>query len=154
MNARSENAVRLCKEHVRCVSKQANAPLKFWPWALTTFCRTYNHWLTKGQTTTPWERLKDHNFYVDYDRVLVPFGCYALGKLPREHPLVTDTTHSDRALEGMFLAFNTSTPSVWIYSFRLQRAVQMSDVQFAKHLFPLADTTCILTPGHLTDDQV
>lgn len=66
MNARSENGVRICKEHVQCALKQANAPLKFWPWALLTFCRTYNHWSMKGKPT-PWEHLQDHNFYVDLE---------------------------------------------------------------------------------------
>ena len=111
MNARAENAVRICKEHVRCALKKAYAPLTFWPWALTTFCRTYNHWPTKDKNPTPWERLKDSNFYFDQDRDLVPFGCYCLGKMPREHPLVSDTTHIDRALEGMFLGFDTTTGS-------------------------------------------
>ena len=30
----------------------------------------------------------------------------------------------------------------------------MSDVRVAKHLFPFADPSYVLTPGHLTDDQV
>lgn len=30
----------------------------------------------------------------------------------------------------------------------------MSNVCIAKNLFPFADPSCVLTPGHLTDDQV
>jgi hypothetical protein len=153
MNSRSENAVRICKEHVRCALKKANAPLKFWPWALTTFCRTFNHWPSKGGAS-PWERMPDNNFYVDYERDLVPFACYAIGKIPREHPLVTDTTHSDRALEGAFLGFDTSTLSAWIYSFKLQRPIRVSDLRVSPRKFPFRDTSCVLTPGSLTDDQV
>eukprot|EP00961_Rhodomonas_salina_P240842 3254288-Rhodomonas_salina.1 len=42
MQARAEGAVRICKEHVRCLLKASNMPPRFWPFALLHFCRVYN----------------------------------------------------------------------------------------------------------------
>jgi hypothetical protein len=39
-----------------------------------------------------------HNLVKD----LHVFGSYVTGHLPREHPHVADTTHDDRAEEGVF----------------------------------------------------
>ena len=47
-----------------------------------------------------------------------------------EHPLVKDTTNSDRALEGAFLGWDVSTPTAWIWSFRKKEAVRMHDPIF------------------------
>ena len=38
-NARSENAIRVSKEHVRCLLRASNVPRNFWPYALTHFLR-------------------------------------------------------------------------------------------------------------------
>mmetsp|Transcript_62295 Transcript_62295/g.129224 ORF Transcript_62295/g.129224 Transcript_62295/m.129224 type:complete len:219 (-) Transcript_62295:1635-2291(-) len=59
MQARAEGAVRITKEHVRCILKTAQMPHRFWPWALTHFCRIYNYWPTKGHAP-PWVMLGDH----------------------------------------------------------------------------------------------
>jgi hypothetical protein len=40
-NARAEGAIRICKEHVRCLLRSANLPRRFWPDALRHFCRIY-----------------------------------------------------------------------------------------------------------------
>eukprot|EP00961_Rhodomonas_salina_P105721 1423226-Rhodomonas_salina.2 len=34
MQARAEGAVRITKEHVRCMLKHSGMPFKFWPWAV------------------------------------------------------------------------------------------------------------------------
>ena len=94
MQARAEGAVRICKEHVRCLLKHAGMPFRFWPWALTQFCRIYNWWPTKGHTP-PWNLLTNTNFSHELSRDLQTFRCYTIGHLPREHPQVHNTTHSD-----------------------------------------------------------
>eukprot|EP00961_Rhodomonas_salina_P158522 2133658-Rhodomonas_salina.1 len=60
MQARAEGAVRICKEHVRCLLKSSNALPRFWPFALLHFCWVYNYWL--GATTAPpWESMQKSN---------------------------------------------------------------------------------------------
>eukprot|EP00961_Rhodomonas_salina_P182803 2468129-Rhodomonas_salina.1 len=96
MQARAEGAVRICKDHVLCLIKSSNAPARFWPFALLHFCRTYNFW-PGANSPLPWEVMRDSNFNFDMERDLHPWGCYAVGKLPKEHPLVSvNTTHADR----------------------------------------------------------
>eukprot|EP00961_Rhodomonas_salina_P052647 705901-Rhodomonas_salina.2 len=87
---------------------------------------------------------------------LHPWGCYAVGKLPKEHPLVSvNTTHADRGVEGAFLGWHYSTPTAWIYCFSLQHILRMQDVVFDHDKdYPFLDPSCLVTPGILTDDQV
>jgi hypothetical protein len=40
-NARAEGAVRIVKEHMRCLLRRANLPHCFWPYAMLHFCRVY-----------------------------------------------------------------------------------------------------------------
>ena len=46
-NARAEGAVRIVKEHMRCLLRRANLPRRFWPYAMLHFCRVYAHWPDK-----------------------------------------------------------------------------------------------------------
>ena len=64
MQARAEGAVRICKEHVRCLLKHAGMPYRFWPWAIKQFCRIYNYWPCKGHAP-PWEILTNTDFSHD-----------------------------------------------------------------------------------------
>jgi len=138
MQARAENAVRITKEHIRCMLKHANMPHQFWPWALTQFCRIYNYWPSKGHAP-PWVLLSEHRFSQSLHRDLHPFGCKMIGKLPREHPLVTNTTLSDRGLEGAFLGWDLSTPTAWMWSFRQRKPIRIHDPIFYDTLFPFDD---------------
>mmetsp|Transcript_30789 Transcript_30789/g.63725 ORF Transcript_30789/g.63725 Transcript_30789/m.63725 type:complete len:429 (+) Transcript_30789:837-2123(+) len=151
MQARAENAVRITKEHIRCMLKHANMPFQFWPWALTQFCRVYNYWPSKGHAP-PWVMLGDHRFSQSLHSDLHPFGCYLIGKLPREHPAVKNTTLSDRGLEGAFLGWDLSTPTVWLWSFRLRKPVQLHDPVFYDHLFPFDDPSCLINKDMTADD--
>eukprot|EP00961_Rhodomonas_salina_P031466 423842-Rhodomonas_salina.1 len=94
--ARAEEAVRICKAHVRCIMKDCNVPFRFWPYALKHFCRIFNHWPSGARKLQPWDRIGNHDFTVDLERELHPFGCHVIGHLAREHPNVSNTTHSDR----------------------------------------------------------
>mmetsp|Transcript_62520 Transcript_62520/g.129878 ORF Transcript_62520/g.129878 Transcript_62520/m.129878 type:complete len:257 (-) Transcript_62520:168-938(-) len=137
MQARAEGAVRITKEHISCLLKTANMPHQFWPWALTQFCRIYNYWPKQGHAP-PWVMLTDHRFCQSLHRDLHPFGCYIIGKLPLEHPLVPNTTLSDRGLEGAFLGWDLSTPTVWMWSFRLKKPLRLHDPIFYDKLFPFS----------------
>ena len=55
------------------------------------------------------------------------FGSYVTGHLPRTHPLVENETLDDRALEGVWLGNDLSTPMFWMYSFKLRKVVRLSD---------------------------
>eukprot|EP00961_Rhodomonas_salina_P043367 583184-Rhodomonas_salina.2 len=92
--ARSEGAIRITKEHVRCMLKHSGLPHKFWPWKVVQFCSMYNYWPTKGHAP-PWLLLSEHSMSQALHCNLHPFRCYVIGHLPRESPEVADTTHSD-----------------------------------------------------------
>ncbi len=62
-----------------------------------------------------------HNLVKD----LHVFGSYVTGHLPREHPHVADTTHDDRAEEGVFLGNDLTTPNFWMYSFRAKKVMML-----------------------------
>mmetsp|Transcript_30800 Transcript_30800/g.63788 ORF Transcript_30800/g.63788 Transcript_30800/m.63788 type:complete len:919 (-) Transcript_30800:650-3406(-) len=149
MQARAEGAVRITKEHIRCLLKTANMPFMFWPWALTQFCRMYNYWPCKGHAP-PWIMLGDHRFSQSLHRDLHPFGCYTIGTLPREHPDVTNTTLSDRGLEGAFLGWDLATPTCWIWSFRKKKPVRLHDPVFYDKRFPFSDPTCLVNRDDLS----
>mmetsp|Transcript_62292 Transcript_62292/g.129202 ORF Transcript_62292/g.129202 Transcript_62292/m.129202 type:complete len:351 (-) Transcript_62292:1380-2432(-) len=148
MQARAEGAVRITKEHIRCLLKTARMPHRFWPWAVTHFCRIFNYWPTKGHAP-PWVMLENHRFSQDLHRDLHPFGCYLLGRLPREHPLVSNTTLSDRGLEGAFLGWDISTPTVWMWSFRLKKPLRIHDPVFYDSRFPFDDPSCLVNRDDL-----
>jgi hypothetical protein len=119
-NARAEGAVRIVKEHMRCLLRRANLPRRFWPYAMLHFCRVYAYWPdTQGKSA--WDKLDAHGPHAlchDEARDLHRFGSYVTGHLPRTHPLVENETLDDRALEGVWLGNDLSTPMFWMYSFK------------------------------------
>mmetsp|Transcript_68447 Transcript_68447/g.142724 ORF Transcript_68447/g.142724 Transcript_68447/m.142724 type:complete len:273 (+) Transcript_68447:444-1262(+) len=128
MQARVEGAIRVCKEHVRCMLKSSNCPTRFWPYALLHFCRTFNWWPSQNGPP-PWTKMQQSKFCFDMDRDLHTWGAHMVAHLPREHPLVQEEqTHGDRALEGIFLGNDPVTPTYWMYSFRLERVLRVQDV--------------------------
>lgn len=81
MQARIEGAIRICKEHVRCMLKTANAPTRFWPYALMQFCRTFNYW-PSAKGAPPWEKMGKSKFSFDIKRDLREWGSYMTAHLP------------------------------------------------------------------------
>ena len=137
-NARAEGAVRICKEKVRALLRRANMPRRFWPDALMHWCRTYAHW-PDAAGHTAWEKLDDlgsHALCHDLQRDRHVFGSYVTGHLPREHPNVADTTHDDRAEEGVFLGNDLTTPTFWLWSFKHRKAMRLSDPKHFDHILP------------------
>jgi hypothetical protein len=137
-NARAEGAIRICKEKVRALLRRANMPRRFWPDALLHWCRTYAHW-PDAAGHTAWEKLDElgpHALCHDLDRDSHVFGSYVTGHLPREHPHVADTTHDDRAEEGVFLGNDLTTPTFWLWSFRHRKAMRLSDPKHFDHVLP------------------
>ncbi len=64
------------------------------------------------------------------------FGSYVTGQLPRTHPVVVDTTHDDRAVEGVCLGNNLCTPNFWMYSFKHKKVLRMSDPKHFDTILP------------------
>jgi hypothetical protein len=155
MQALAEGAVRICKEHVLCLLKASNAPARFWLFALLHFCRTYNWW--PGATwQPPWESMKNSKFCFELELDLHPRGCYMVAKLPSEHPFVQENkTHADLGLEGVFLGWQDTTPSCFMYSLRQQRIIRTQDGVFEHDTdYPFLMPECIATQGILTPDQI
>ena len=99
LNARAEGAVRIIKEHVRCLLRTANLPRRFWPYAVRHFTRMYAWWPDKSGKCA-WDKLDalgPHSLVHDYDRDHHRFGSYVTGHLPREHP---GRPRSRRSLAG------------------------------------------------------
>ena len=137
-NARAEGAIRICKEKVRALLRRANMPRRFWPDALLHWLRTYAHWPDKAGHTA-WEKLDElgsHALCHDLERDRHVFGSYVTGHLPREHPHVADTTHDDRAEEGVYLGNDLTTPTFWLWSFRHRKAMRLSDPKHFDHILP------------------
>lgn len=103
----------------------------------------------------PWDSVPNHWFSRDLEQDLHPFGCNVTGYLPLEHQLVKpDTTHADCKLKGVFLGWDNTTPTVWLWSPKLQREMCLSNQKFIYHLFPFQDQSVLvnkdLTPEDLT----
>ena len=137
-NAKAEGAVRIVKEHMRCLLRRANLPRRFWPYAMMHFCRIYAYWPDKAGRSA-WEKLDalgPHALCHDEARDLHRFGSYVTGHLPRAHPLVDNETLDDRALEGVWLGNDLTTPTFWMYSFKLRKVVRLSDPKHFDHILP------------------
>ena len=137
-NARAEGAVRIVKEHMRCLLRRANLPRRFWPYAMLHFCRIYAYW-PDSTGKSAWEKLDavgPHALCHDESRDLHRFGSYVTGHLPRTHPLVDNETMDDRALEGVWLGNDLTTPTFWMYSFQLRKIVRLSDPRHFDHILP------------------
>jgi len=71
-------------------------------------------------------------------RILKEHMRYLLRRanLPRTHPLVENETLDDRALGGVWLGNDLSTPMFWMYSFKLRKVVRLSDPRHFDHILP------------------
>ena len=123
---------------LQCLLRSANLPRRFWPDALRHFCLLYAYW-TDANGLSEWQKLDSlqpdqmrHNLVKD----LHVFGSYVTGHLLREHPHVPDTTHDDRAEEGVFLGNDLTTPNFWMYSFREKKMMMLNDPKHWDHILP------------------
>jgi hypothetical protein len=155
-NARAEGAIRICKDKVRAFLRRANMPRRFWPDELLHWCRTYAHW-PDASGHTAWEKLDElgpHSLCHDLERDRHVFGSYVTGHLPREHPHVADTTHDDRAEEGVFLGNDLTTPTFWLWSFKHKKTMRMSDPKHFDHILPFLQPADVHHTIPLTDQEV
>ena len=116
----------------------ANLPRPFWPYSMLQFRRVYAYWPDQ-QSKSAWEKLDSHGPHAlchDEARDLHRFGSYVTGHLPRSHPLVDNETLDDRALDGVWLGNDLTTPMFWMYSFKLRKVVRLSDPRHFDHILP------------------
>eukprot|EP00961_Rhodomonas_salina_P184575 2491988-Rhodomonas_salina.1 len=66
MAARIEGSVRIAKEHLLCMTRAANAPLRFWAYAMKHYCRTHGYWAGKGDTAPPWTKMPKSRLCQDF----------------------------------------------------------------------------------------
>jgi hypothetical protein len=76
------------------------------------------------------------------------------GHLPREHPHVADTTHDDRAEEGVFLGKDLTTATFLLWSFEHRKAMQMSDPKDFDHILPFLQPADVHHTIRLTAQEV
>ena len=104
------------------------------------FLRMRVYWPSDPKNRSVWERLDvispvhkmRHNLAAD----LHVFGSYVTGHLPRAHPLVVDTTHDDRALEGIWFDNELNTPNFLMWSFKHKKVYTMSDPRHFDTILP------------------
>ena len=117
------------------------------------FCRVRAYWPDKHGKSA-WEILDAHGPHAlchDEARDLHRFGSYVTGHLPRTHPLVENETLDDRALEGVWLGNDLSTPVFWMYSFKLRKAIWTTFcLSYALRIFPIALTFLLRTFARCT----
>jgi len=116
---------------------------------------TYAHW-PDASGHSAWEKLDElgpHSLCHDLERDRHVFGSYVTGHLPREHPHVADTTHDDRAEEGVFLGNDLTTPTFWLWSFKHKKAMRMSDPKHFDHILPFLQPADVHHTIPLTDDD-
>jgi hypothetical protein len=132
------NARRRCGMHCERTHAVFATPSKP-PTSLLATCnaallpRPYAYWPYK-QGKSAWEKLDAHGPHAlchDEASDLHRFGSYVTDQLPRTHPLVEKETVDDRALEGVWLGNDLSTPMFWMYSFKLRKVVRLSDPRHA-----------------------
>jgi hypothetical protein len=93
-----------------------------------TQCCTFAASMLTGLTNKA--RVREQNWIFmghmchNQSRYLHLFYSYVTGHLPRTHPLVENETMDDRALEGVWLGNELSTPMFWLYSFKLRKVVR------------------------------
>ncbi len=87
-NARAEGAIRISKEHVRCLLHGANLSRCFWSDVLCHFCLLYVY-CPDVNGLSVWENLDSlqlHQMCHNLVKDLHVFGSYVTGHLPHEHP--------------------------------------------------------------------
>ncbi len=89
-----------------------------------------------------WEKLdhlQPHELCHNLVKDLHVFGSYVTSHLSRAHPHVTNTTHDDRAEEGVFLGNDLTTTNLggfWMYIFRAEKVMMLSDPKHWDHILP------------------
>jgi hypothetical protein len=144
-NAKSENAMRISKEHVRCLLRGSNLPRTFWPYALRHFLRLRAYCPTDNGNRCAWEHLDaecpNNKLWHTLSKDLHVFGSYVTGHLPHAHPFVTDTTHDDRAVEGVWFGNDLCTATFWMFSFKHKKVMKMSDPKHFDTILPFLQPT-------------
>ncbi len=91
-NVKSENAIHISKEHVRCLLRASYLPRTFWPYTLRHFLRLRAYWPTDNGNRCAWERLDaaypNNKLRYTLSKDLHVFGSYVTGHLPRAHPVI------------------------------------------------------------------
>ena len=70
--------------------------------------------------------------------------------MPLTHPLVADTTHDDRALEGVWIGNDLCTPNFWMYSVKYGKIMRMSDPKHFDTILPFLQPHDVPHRIHLT----
>ena len=155
LNSKSESYVRITKEHLRCMLRSSHAPRRLWPFAIQHFCRIFGWWPKANGGAAPWTRVGNEcQIPANLDRDLHAFGCYCVGHLPRESPLVENSALDDRGLEGAFLMCDRTTPTFWMWSFKFNKPVKMCDGVFYDSKYPFRDPSVLQHPGCLSAEEV
>ena len=100
------------------------------------------------------DELGTHSLCHDLERDRHVFGSYVTGHLPREHPHVADTTHDDRAEEGVFLGNDLTTPIFWLWSFKHKKIMRMSYPKHFDHILPFLQPADVHRTIPLTAQEV
>ena len=102
-----------------------------------------------GNLTTAMERVQPKGISNRIEDVFVPFACKAIGILPKEHPLIQNTSHQNRGFECAYLRKDDASEQVWLYVFALKKRMLFRDVHYFKRDMPFRDKSCLSNPSLL-----
>ena len=74
--------------------------------------------------------------------------------LIHEHPHMADTTHDDRAEEGVYLGNDLTTPTFWLWSFRHRKVMRLSDPEHFDHILPFLQPSDVHHSIPLKSDDI
>jgi hypothetical protein len=145
-HARVEGAIRICKDRVRAFLRRANMPRHFWPdayfigFALMPTGPTPAV-IPRGESSTNWGLTPS---------VMIVHVTDGFWLLCDKQPHVTDTTHDDRAEEGVFFGNDLSTPTFWLWRFKHKNAMRTSEPKYFDHILPFPQPADVLHAISLT----
>ena len=123
-----EGVIRITKSHTRVALKQSRCPLRFWARSTNDFTKKRNTlWARKeadGTLTAAFERMQPVGVCNSWRAIAVPFGCKVILQIPRESSLCTDGSHSDQAMEGMYVGVDDSTSSIHPRCLQIEKRLQ------------------------------
>ena len=79
---------------------------------------------------------------------------YVTGHLPRVHPHVADATHDDRAEEGVFLGNDLTASNFWMYRFRADKVMMLSNPKHWDHILSFMQSEDVPHRIALTDVDI
>jgi len=85
------------------------------------------HKETDCTLTTAFEHMQPVGVSNNLRAISVPCGCTTIVQIPRESSLCTDVSHSDWAIEEIYIGVDDSTSSIHVHLFKTNKMKRFAD---------------------------